>query len=324
MPTLAAILHTLDPFIVQFTPSFGLRWYGLCYALGLACAWTIMRAVARRGRVGLSTKQVDDFITEVVIGVVVGARLGHALIYDRALFTTFTPSFPFWELLAVHKGGLSSHGGMAGLLVVCWRFATRSGVSIRTLLDLCCISAPPGLCLGRTANWINGELWGRPLPADLQANAPWWSVKYPREVFESSFDPSRLEPLRPLVHAGDDLQQAVAAAAYSGDAKVQAALEPLLTAYWPSNFFQAFTDGPILALVLWIVWLRRPAPGTTAATFLVAYGSLRFITEQYREPDAGVNTLLGLTSPMLISVAMIAAGLLLLWWWRSPRLPTRA
>jgi phosphatidylglycerol:prolipoprotein diacylglycerol transferase len=118
MPTLAAILHTLDPFIVQFTPSFGLRWYGLLYASGLLCAWMIMRAVARRGRAGLTQRQVDDFITEVVIGVVVGARLGHALIYDRVLFTTFTPSFPFWELLAVHKGGLSSHGGMAGLLAI--------------------------------------------------------------------------------------------------------------------------------------------------------------------------------------------------------------
>jgi phosphatidylglycerol:prolipoprotein diacylglycerol transferase len=317
MPTLAAILHTLDPFIVQFTPSFGLRWYGLLYASGLLCAWMIMRAVARRGRAGLTQRQVDDFITEVVIGVVVGARLGHALIYDRVLFTTFTPSLPFWELLAVHKGGLSSHGGMAGLLVVCWRFARRSGASFRTLLDLCCISAPPGLCLGRMANWINGELWGRPLPQDLQANAPWWCVKYPREVFEPSFDPSRLEPLRPLVHAGDDLQQAVVAAAYAGDAKVQAALEPLLTAFWPSNFFQAFTDGPVLAVVVWIVWLRRPAPGVATASFLVAYGVLRFITEQFREPDAGVNTLLGLTSPMLISVAMIVIGAVLAVAWRS-------
>jgi phosphatidylglycerol:prolipoprotein diacylglycerol transferase len=91
----------------------------------------------------------------------------------------------------------------------------------------------------------------------------------------------------------------------------------LLTAYWPSNFFQAFTDGPVLALVVWIVWLRRPAAGVTAASFLIAYGILRFITEQFREPDAGVNTLLGLTSPMLISVAMVAIGAVLAWVWRQ-------
>jgi phosphatidylglycerol:prolipoprotein diacylglycerol transferase len=317
MPTLAAILHTLDPFIVQFTPSFGLRWYGLLYAGGLLSAWMIMRAVAKRGRAGITTRQVDDFITEVVLGVVIGARLGHALIYDRVLFTTFTPSFPFWELLAVHKGGLSSHGGMAGLLVVCWRFSARSGASFRTLLDLCCISAPPGLCMGRMANWINGELWGRPLPMDMQANAPWWSVKYPREALESSFDPAQLEPLRPLVHASDDLQQAVISAAYAGDTKVQAALEPLLTAYWPSNFFQAFTDGPVLALIVWAVWLRKPAPGITAAWFLIGYGALRFATEQFREPDAGVNRFAGLTSPMLISVGMVVAGAVLAWAWRK-------
>lgn len=316
MPTLAAILHTLNPFIVQFTPNFGLRWYGLLYACGLLSAWMIMRAVARRGRVELTQRQVDDFITEVVLGVVIGARLGHALLYDRVLFTTFTPSFPFWELLAVHKGGLSSHGGMAGLLVVCWRFSARSGAPLRTLLDLCCISAPPGLCMGRLANWINGELWGRPLPAELQANAPWWSVKYPREALESSFDPARVEPLRPLVHASDDLQQAVVTAAYAGNTKVQAALEPLLTAYWPSNFFQAFTDGPLLALAVWFVWLQKPAPGVTAAWFLIAYGALRFATEQFREPDAGVNRVAGLTSPMLISVGMVAVGALLAWRWR--------
>lgn len=144
-------------------------------------------------------------------------------------------------------------------------------------------------------------------------------MKYPREVLESGFDPAKLEPLRPLVHASDDLQQAVVAAAYSGDAKVQAALEPLLTAYWPSNFFQAFTDGPVLALIVWIVWLRKPAPGITAAWFLIGYGALRFATEQFREPDVGVNRVAGLTSPMLISVGMVVAGVVLAWAWRQRR-----
>jgi phosphatidylglycerol:prolipoprotein diacylglycerol transferase len=73
----------------------------------------------------------------------------------------------------------------------------------------------------------------------------------------------------------------------------------------------------VLAVVVWIVWLRRPAPGVATASFLVAYGVLRFITEQFREPDAGVNTLLGLTSPMLISVAMIVIGAVLAVAWRS-------
>ncbi len=316
MTTLAAIVHTLDPFIVQFTPTFGLRWYGLLYASGLLAAWAIMRAVAKRGRVPMSQRQVDDFITELVIGVVVGARVGHALIYDRALFTTFTPSVPFWELLAIHKGGLSSHGGMAGILFVCWRYASKHRVGLRTLLDLCAIAAPAGLCMGRMANWINGELKGRLLPADMQADAPWWSMKYPRDVLEPGFNAALLEPLRPLVHASGDLRDALVQAAYAGNTKVIDALAPLLPAYYPSNFFQAFTDGPVLALVVWTVWLRKPASGVTAAWFLMAYGALRFTTEQFREPDDGVNRIAGLTSPMVLSIAMVVTGAALARWWR--------
>ena len=100
--------------------------------------------------------------------------------------------------------------------------------------------------------------------------------------------------------------------AYAGNQPLAEHLEPLLVARWPSQLFQAFSDGPILLLVLVVIWLVPRRPGVIAGSFLIAYAILRIITELFREPDVGVSLTLGLSRGQVLSVLMLLAGALLL------------
>lgn len=301
-------VHHIDPWVVRFGEGFGIRWYGLAYLAGFLVGWLVLRWMARTGRSLLSAPQVGDFVTAVVLGVLIGGRLGHVLFYDRWLLWEFTASPPWWGLLAIHRGGMSSHGGIIGVIVACMWFARRRGLPTWHLLDLVAFACPVGLGLGRLANFINGELWGRPLPERLRADPPWWSIKYPEEILTNGFDQSKLLPLEGLVTPNGSLAQALVEAALSGRAVVLERLAPLLTPHWPSQLLQAVTDGVLLPLLLMAIWLRPRVPGVVACWFLIGYGSLRFATEQFREPDHGVLQVGPLTLPMLLSLLMVALG----------------
>ncbi len=311
---LAAIIHTLDPFAIDFGNGFGIRWYGLAYAGGFLIGWFVLRSLARKGRIALSTTQVADLMTYLIAGVIIGGRVGHVLFYEPQLLVTFHGEIPWWGLLDIHKGGMSSHGGILGTIVASWLFAKRQHLGALHMIDCVAFAAPFGLSFGRLANFVNGELPGRPLPESMQANPPWWSIKYPDEVYSAAFDVDRLQPLAGLVNPNVSLPQAVRDAAYLHRADVLAKLEPLLTAYYPSNFIQAITDGPILFAAMALVWLRPRKPGAIAATFLIAYGALRVASEQFREIDSGVFMLGPVTLPMMLSLGMVAIGITLAAW----------
>ena len=149
-----AYLHRLDPFAIQFTESFGLRWYGLSYAAGFLLGWWMMRWIARTGRSSLTVESVGDLMFYVIAGVLVGGRVGYAAFYDPALFIDFDDGFPFWGLLALTKGGMASHGGMIGVIAACYIFAWRRRISATRLLDAGAFVSTPGLCLGRLANFV--------------------------------------------------------------------------------------------------------------------------------------------------------------------------
>ena len=312
MRMLAVIVHTLDPFAIEISSGFGIRWYGISYAAGFFLGWLLLRELARRGRIGLTMLQVSDLMTYLIMGVVIGGRVGHVVFYEPHLLITFHSSLPWWGLLDIHKGGMSSHGGIIGSMIASVLFARRVRLPILHLFDCVAFVAPFGLCFGRLANWVNGELWGKPLPESMQANPPWWAVKYPAEILESNFPVVKLASLQSLVNPADPLPEAVYRAAYLHRTDVLAKLEPLLTAYYPSNFIQAFTDGPILLLVMVIVWLNPRRPGVIAGVFLVTYGAARTTSEQFRQIDDGVFMIGSLTLPMLLSLAMIAAGIALI------------
>jgi phosphatidylglycerol:prolipoprotein diacylglycerol transferase len=249
--------------------------------------------------------------------VIVGGRLGHVVFYEPHLLVTFGDAFPFWGLLELNKGGMSSHGGVIGVALAIILFARREKLPILVAGDAVAFSVPWGLMFGRLANWVNGELWGRALPDAMQANPPWWSVKYPEELSLLTRVPAQLEPLRELAPATDRLSDEQVLAwiqttaydhANSAHDAVIAVITPVLTAYYPSQFFQAFAEGPCLLILMSLAWLAPRRAGTIAGVFFAGYGVLRYTTEQFREADSPVIALGFLTLPMLLSITMVAVG----------------
>ena len=311
-----AYLHTADPFVIEFPsgwPLGGIRWYGVAYLAGFVVAWLLVRGLAVAHRTAIPVRAVADLMIYILVGVLIGGRLGYCIFYDPRLLADFTSDFPFWGVLAIHKGGMASHGGMLGVIIACWIFAVRSHISKLHLFDVVALVCPPGLFFGRLANFINAELWGKALPENMQGNPPWWSVKYPQEILESDFaNRGGLEGLRSVVSGGDLFYANVVRAAGEGNQQVIETVQPLLTAYYPSQIIQAVTDGPILMAVLVLSWWGPRKPGVVGAWFLISYGVMRILTEFVRQPDAGVAGLatpLGdLTRGQLLSVLMVIIG----------------
>lgn len=324
-----AYVHDLDPFALRISGSFGVRWYGLAYAATFLLGWLLLRWLARSRRSSLSVDAAGDLLFYMIAGVLLGGRLGYAVFYKPALFVTLRDNIPFWDLLAIHEGGMSSHGGMIGVIIACVLFVRRHKVSALHLLDLMAWICPIGFGLGRFANFVNGELWGRALPAAMQTYAtvtgaaakaaPGWSIKYPGEPMDADHAwtaatpavDARMNALQQALgdrfDTGPDFLERVVSAARAGERTVLDALVPQLTAHYPSQLIQCFVEGPLVWGVLTLVWLRPRRPGVIGATWLVAYGVGRILTEAYRQPDAPLT--LGLTRGQALSVLMVVAGI---------------
>lgn len=167
---LAYYVHNLDPFLIRFSEEWGIRYYGLAYLLGFLAFYFGMRAFRKRGWSDLTDEQVGDLMVWVVIGVLLGGRLAYCFLYDWHR----TVADPL-SVVAFWRGGISgmaSHGGIVGVLLAMVWFAKRRGLSAWALLDNTAVLAPIGLGLGRVANFINGELWGRPTQVP-------WAVIFP-------------------------------------------------------------------------------------------------------------------------------------------------
>ena len=310
-------LHDLDPYAIRFTENFGLRWYGLSYAAAFVISWLVLRWFAKSGRSPLTPQQAGDVMFYGVVGVLLGGRLGYAIFYDPILFIGFSSDLPYWDLLTINKGGMSSHGGMIGVILACWVFAKRVGVPSLHLLDIGGLTCTAGFFLGRLANFVNAELWGRALPASMQSDPPWWSVKYPEEIFQ--FNQTRgaaLEPLHSVFGGENSFLPSVVAAArdasHPAHQQVVETIRPLLTAYYPSQIFQCLTDGLLVAVVLVLIWLKPRKPGVIGCWYLIIYGILRILTEFFRQPDEGVALLAGLSRGQVLSILMVLAGVVIL------------
>lgn len=298
-------LHRLDSVAIPLSSDWGIRWYGLAYAAGFLLAWLLIRWMARTDRSVVPAGAVGDLMVYSVVGVLVGGRLGYALFYRPELLISFSASPPWWELLAIHRGGMASHGGILGVVVAMAIFAWKHRLPSLHLIDLMAIASPPGLFLGRLANFINGELWGKQLAASMQQQPPWWSVKYPEEVQSGQID---LSAVASTLGGDTTLPSRVVESLREGDPVVTEAIIGQLTAWWPSQIIQALTDGPILFLLLLVVWWNPRRPGVVGGWFLAGYGVLRVLTEVVRQPDEGVALLAGLQRGQLLSVCMILAG----------------
>ncbi len=179
---LDALYHGIDPVALSLGP-LTIRWYGIAYVLGFVCAALIVWRVARRWRVSVDVDSLLTIMICVIVGVIVGGRLGYVLFYGDGYYL----AHPL-EIVMFNKGGMSFHGGLVGALVSGIPAARLTRIPYLTLADLGCIAAPAGLFFGRCANFINGELWGAP------TDAPWGVVfggaaglmpRHPSQLYEA-------------------------------------------------------------------------------------------------------------------------------------------
>ncbi len=186
MPLFVLPFPAVDPVLISFGP-LAIRWYALAYIVGIVAGWLYARSIIRSralwgGQPPFTVADFDDFVIWVTLGIILGGRLGYVLFYNPSYFA----ANPL-EILQVWKGGMSFHGGFAGCVLAVILFARRRGISMLSLGDVTCAAGPIGLFLGRLANFINGELWGR------TTDAPWAMVfpgagplpRHPSQLYEA-------------------------------------------------------------------------------------------------------------------------------------------
>jgi phosphatidylglycerol:prolipoprotein diacylglycerol transferase len=191
MPFFAIAFPVFDPVAVAVGP-FEIRWYALAYIAGILFGWLYARMLLQRERLWggpapITPLQFDDFILWVTIGIILGGRTGYVLFYNLDFFIAHPA-----EIFVLWKGGMSFHGGFMGCVVAVFLFGWKRNVSIASLGDITCAVGPIGLLLGRIANFINGELWGR--PAD--SSVPWAMVfpnagplpRHPSQLYEAGLE----------------------------------------------------------------------------------------------------------------------------------------
>ena len=268
--------------ISLFGFTFALRWYAMAYIVGILIGWRIaLRAVKTPGlwrddRPVMQPQQVEDLLFWVILGVILGGRLGYVLFYQPAYYLSHPA-----EILQVWQGGMSFHGGALGVILAFLTFCWRKKISAVSTGDMVCLGLAPGILLGRLANFITAELWGR--PTDLP-----WGVAFPGDA--AQFCP-----------------EVAGICARHPSQLYEALLEGLLL-------------GGLLIWLAWRRGALK-APGRIGGTFLAGYGAARFLVEFVRQPDAQFvsdgNPLglawhiggYGLTMGQMLSLPMIAIGL---------------
>ena len=271
------IFPEFDPVLIHLGP-LAIRWYALAYVTGILLGWRYAVRLIKTPALWSGSQptatvaQIDDLVLWITLGVILGGRLGYVLFYDFQTMMS-DPS----EIIKVWHGGMSFHGGLIGVTIAVFGFARANRLSALRIGDLIAPVAPIGLFFGRIANFINGELWGRP------THVPWGMV----------FCNARIAQLN------------------GGGCPAG-----LLTRH-PSQLYEAALEGLVLfALMALAVYRARwlPRPGAITGLFLTGYALARISLENVRQPDAQLpNFPLGLTMGMMLSAPMLLAGLFLIW-----------
>ncbi len=240
--------HNLDPYLVRFGGQFGIRWYGLAYLFGFLIAFFIARWLNRRGDLNVDKEQLVDLTLIVALWAIAGGRLGYVFLYGLS-FLLEDPFyiFYFWQ------GGMSFHGGLIGAVGGLYWFSRTRDINFWQLGDAAALAVPPGLMLGRIANFINGELWGRLTSGE-------WGVVFPA--------------------AGSQPRH-------------------------PSQLYEALLEGPVLLLIMWLIYKKWGGSGYVGTAFLFFYGLVRFFVEFTRAPDPHLGfSLFGLTRGQIYSLLL--------------------
>ena len=263
---------------------FALRWYALAYIAGIVIAWRLAVTALKRPALWpnqsppMRPEQVEDLLTWIILGIILGGRLGFVLFYQPSYYLA-NPT----HILRIWEGGMAFHGGLIGVITACWLYALRHNIAKLAMADLVASTVAGGLLLGRVANFVNAELWGR-------ATTLPWGVAFPGR-------------------AAQECGQAVGALCARHPSQLyEALLEGLLL-------------GALLLWLVYRRGAFHK-PGLVLGTFLSGYGAARFIVEFFRQPDAYFITPgnplglawqidgWGLTMGQVLSMPMFALGLL--------------
>jgi phosphatidylglycerol:prolipoprotein diacylglycerol transferase len=267
-------IPNFDPVLVHIGP-LAIRWYALAYIAGILLGWRYAVLLVKNARLWPGTVptatplQIDDMILWITVGIILGGRLGSVLFYSPQLIWTNPVA-----ILRIWDGGMSFHGGVIGVTLALIIFSRREKLSLLGLADIAAACEPFGQFFGRCANFINGELWGRP------TTGPWGVIFCNDHIRE--------------VHGACPIGARHPSQLY------EAALEGL------ALFI-------ILRLATHVgKWL--PRRGAVTGLFFLFYGFFRIVLENVREPDAGMPDFpLGLTMGMILSIPMLLIGAFLIW-----------
>lgn len=331
-PTMTDVwVHNLSPFLLRISGNFGIRWYSLAYLSGFAIGFLFLSWMSKTKKSSLTLEESSDFLTYMILGVLLGGRIGYVFFYSPDLILDFRSSFPFWGGFAVWEGGMASHGGFIGVITACLIFAWRYKKNALHLGDLTIMGATLAIFLGRIANFINGELMGKVAEPGLA-----WAVKFPQDMYRwIGFETHRLTQLSdvvsqvgvsssqwqtwvnqraqgPLYATADKMIDAIQA----GNSQLAQSLGVFLEPRHPSQLYAALAEGLIPFLILLFVWAKPRKPGIICSLYLIIYSFSRIIDEKFRLPDAHLSDLsqlpLGLSRGQFLSLFMFLFGVVLM------------
>ncbi len=262
-------VHNLRPEIIRFNEHFAIRWYGVSYVCGFLIGIWLLHRYTKKGRSPLTAEENDNLLIALIAGVFLGGRLGYMLLYGADTF--FRDPLVFFR---VWEGGMASHGGFLGVFLALWWYCHKNRKSLLQLGDIVVTIAPPGLLLGRIANFINGELWGHPTMVP-------WAVVFPQAPV--SMD-------HPMVYVE--------------------AWNSMANPRHPSQIYEALLEGLLLLVYTqWRFWQARPgsrSDGHLAGEFIFLYAVVRIVGEQFRVPDASL--ILGMSRGIFYSLFFLVIG----------------
>jgi phosphatidylglycerol---prolipoprotein diacylglyceryl transferase len=299
--------HFIDPVAIPLPGPVDIRWYGLGYVVAFAVGYYVLRFLSRERFLKLDYDAISDLVFGLILGTILGARIGYILFYDFGSFAA-NPA----RILRIWEGGLSFHGGLAGVVLASAWYVRKHRISLVHLLDSLALGVPFGIFAVRLANFVNGELYGR-----VTTEVVPWAIRFPT-------DPTALQLLGiDRVYGIREREIAILQAHASSAWESVRDQVPLRH---PSQVYEALTEGLLLALILWTIYLvarrvgRRLPTGLLAGVFLTGYGVFRSLVELYRQPDAQfrgpddpLGTVLGpLTMGQTLSLVVIGSGVYLL------------
>jgi len=291
----------------EIIPGLPIRWYGLMYIVAFAAAYFLVKTQVKEKKLEITDDTLTSLFSWGILGILLGARIFHALVYDITAGYWRNPLLIFWPFDSnfnfIGLQGMSYHGGLIGGFVAVAIYCKLKKINMLEIGDMIAVAVPAGHTFGRLGNFANGELFGR------VTEAPWGMI-FPNA--------------RPF-----SLHETWVA---EFAAKIGIDVSSLVSAYvnlprHPSQLYQALFEGILLWAVLWFVIRKIKLPaGTLIGTYIAGYGFIRFFIEYFREPDQAIGFILQLSSKVshisrfdsflnftmgqLLCFIMIACGLL--------------